>query len=95
MNRFNFADCSGVILDACKPHGIWFDAEELRRIVAFIRGGGMDVARAKERRKLEIERHRLEQAADDSQRYASGFQPLVPESIASARDLLRFLLDKK
>ena len=37
MNRFNFARSSGVILDSCKPHGIWFDPDELRRIVAFIR----------------------------------------------------------
>lgn len=95
MNRFNFADCSGVILDACKPHGVWFDPDELRRIVAFIHGGGLDVARAKERRKLELERRRLEQAREDPRAGSSGFTPPVPDSIASARDLLRFLLDRK
>lgn len=93
MNRFNFADCSGVILDACKPHGIWFDPDELRRIVEFIRGGGLDMARVKERRNLEIERRRIEQAAADPGRYATGFTPPAPHAIASARDLLRFLLD--
>ena len=77
MNRFNFANCSGVILDVCKPHWIWFDPDELRRIVAFIRGGGMDVARAKERRQLELERSQIEQ---------------VPAAVASARDLLRVFL---
>lgn len=92
MNRFNFADCSGVILDACKPHGVWFDADELRRIVAFIRGGGLDVARAKERQKLEFERRRLEQAAQDPERNASGFQPPVPDAISAASDLLKFFL---
>ena len=56
MNRFNFAGCSGVVLDVCKPHGVWFDADELRRIVAFIRGGGLDEAREKELRDLELER---------------------------------------
>ena len=91
MNRFNFADCSGVILDACKPHGVWFDADELRRIVEFIRGGGLDVARAKERTKLELERRRLEQAAADPSRGASGFVPPLPASVASARGLLRLL----
>jgi Zn-finger nucleic acid-binding protein len=94
MNRFNFADCSGVILDACKPHGIWFDPDELRRIVAFIRGGGMDVARGNQRRKLEDARRSLDQAAADSESFSGGFQPPVPDSIASARDLLRFLLVK-
>jgi hypothetical protein len=52
----------------------------------------MDVARAKERRKLELERRRLEQAADDSRPGAGAFTPPAPASIASARDLLHFLL---
>jgi len=95
MNRFNFADCSGVVLDACKPHGVWFDPDELRRIVAFIQGGGLDVARKKERRKLELERRRLEMAKEDPRTGSSGFTPPMPDSIASARDLLKFLLDSK
>jgi Zn-finger nucleic acid-binding protein len=38
MNRVNFAQCSHVIVDVCKPHGTWFDKDELRRTVEFIRG---------------------------------------------------------
>ena len=91
MNRFNFAGCSGVILDACKPHGVWFDPDELRRIAEFIRGGGMDAARARERRSLELEHRRLKQTADDARLGAGGFTPPAPDSIASARDLVRFL----
>ncbi|MBI5246778.1 MAG: zf-TFIIB domain-containing protein [Elusimicrobia bacterium] len=101
MNRFNFADCSGVILDVCKPHGVWFDPDELRRIVAFIQGGGMDVARAKERAKLEVERKRLERATADAKAAQSsgefdGFsvQFRTATSVYSARDLLRFIVDK-
>lgn len=48
MNRVNFARCSHVIVDVCGPHGTWFDKDELRRIVEFIRAGGMDRARQKE-----------------------------------------------
>ena len=92
MNRFNFAGCSGVILDACKPHGVWFDADELRRIVEFIRGGGLDVARGKELQAIELERHRLEQAADDIQRPLNEFQPPVPRHITSAAGLLAHFL---
>jgi Zn-finger nucleic acid-binding protein len=95
MNRFNFADCSGVILDACKPHGIWFDPDELRRIVAFIRGGGMDVARAHERRKLEEERHRLELAGPAERAPIVDLHPGARDTVASARDLLRLLLENK
>lgn len=62
MNRVNFARCSGVIIDVCRDHGSWFDRDELRRIVEFIRGGGMGVAREREMLRLEEERRRLERA---------------------------------
>ena len=48
MNRVNYAKRSGVILDVCKGHGLWFDQDELRRILAFIAGGGLDRARERE-----------------------------------------------
>lgn len=94
MNRFNFASCSGVVLDSCKPHGVWFDPDELRRIVEFIRGGGLDLAREKERLSIELERRRLAQASAYSERRPSEFQPPMPDSIAATRDLLRFMLGK-
>ncbi len=59
MNRFNFAGSSGVILDACKPHGVWFDPDELRRIVAFIRGGGLDQARERTLQEIRETERRL------------------------------------
>jgi Zn-finger nucleic acid-binding protein len=62
MQRVNFAKCSGVILDVCKLHGSWFDRDELQRIVEFIRGGGLDRARAKEKADLDQARRRLETA---------------------------------
>jgi Zn-finger nucleic acid-binding protein len=61
MNRLNFARCSGVIVDLCKGHGTWFDREELRRIVEFIRAGGLEASRAKEKEQLAEERRRLQQ----------------------------------
>ncbi len=45
MNHRNFAHCSGVVLDWCAEHGNWFDRNELQRIVAFIRNGGLRKAR--------------------------------------------------
>ncbi len=47
MNRLNFAHISGVVVDVCKGHGIWFDRDELRHIVEFIREGGMELSRGK------------------------------------------------
>lgn len=40
MSRRNFAHRSGVIIDICKKHGVWFDADELPRILAWVRVGG-------------------------------------------------------
>ena len=45
MNRVNFAHCSHVVVDVCQKHGTWFDKDELRRIVEFIRSGGLNKAR--------------------------------------------------
>ncbi len=60
MNRTNFASYSGVVIDICTQHGIWFDRDELRRVIEFIRAGGMDKSREKELEKLDIERSRIE-----------------------------------
>jgi Zn-finger nucleic acid-binding protein len=53
MNRVNFAHCSGVIVNVCNRHGTWFDRDELRRIVEFVRAGGMERARTEEKADLE------------------------------------------
>src|ERR1700674_1552642 len=40
MNRQNYGRKSGVILDICGAHGIWFDLDELPRVLAWVQGGG-------------------------------------------------------
>jgi Zn-finger nucleic acid-binding protein len=62
MNRVNFARCSNVIVDVCKPHGTWFDRDELRRIVEFIRGGGLETARSREIAELAQRKRELNSA---------------------------------
>ena len=47
MGRRNYARHSGVIIDLCKDHGAWFDADELPRIIAWVRGGGLTDAKRK------------------------------------------------
>ncbi len=66
MNRVNFGKRSGVIVDSCAKHGTWFDADELRRVVEFVRDGGLDRARAIEKEQLEDERRRLSLAHDSA-----------------------------
>jgi Zn-finger nucleic acid-binding protein len=48
MNRTNFGKRSGVIIDVCKPHGVWFDCDELGQVIDFIMRGGLDEARRRE-----------------------------------------------
>ena len=59
MNRSNFNRASGVIIDVCKRHGVWFDANELQAIVGFIQKGGMEIARQRQITDLKDERTRL------------------------------------
>lgn len=65
MNRSNFARSSGVIVDICKRHGVWFDADELPAIVDFIQKGGMEIARQRE--KIELDEARGKLRADQFQ----------------------------
>jgi Zn-finger nucleic acid-binding protein len=62
MNRVNFAHCSHVVVDVCNQHGTWFDKDELRRIVEFIRAGGLEAARARELAELDAQRRQLKSA---------------------------------
>jgi Zn-finger nucleic acid-binding protein len=53
MNRVNFAHCSNVVVDVCRTHGTWFDRDELRRVVEFIRAGGMEKERVRQMAELD------------------------------------------
>lgn len=70
MQRRHYARKSGVIIDICRNHGIWFDADELHRILKWIRRGGIEYARrevAKDDLRWEQSlesRRRAQQAAD-------------------------------
>ena len=84
-------------MDVCKGHGSWFDRDELRRIVEFIRSGGLEASRAREKSELQEERRRLNQErlalqADRSSSLGWGEDQRL-SGIASARGLLKFLLD--
>lgn len=59
MNRMNFAQSSGVVLDVCKSHGVWLDRGELQRVLGFVEAGGLSVARERQREKLVEEQRRL------------------------------------
>ena len=97
MNRNNFARVSGVIIDTCKTHGVWFDAEELPQVIEFIRKGGMEHSRQKEKAQLEAERSRLkaEQFTQSVDRFKHEKQSPFPRTKSSMaiREFIDFILD--
>jgi Zn-finger nucleic acid-binding protein len=59
MLRRNFRESSGVIVDVCSAHGVWFDRGELATIIEFAKTGAMAkaerdvVERAETRKRLD------------------------------------------
>ena len=98
MNRINFARCSGVVVDVCKGHGTWFDRDELHEIVEFIRGGGLELSREKEKRELESQRAqlRMEETIAAGRARSHSFSYSEEEKvngISATAVLLKFLLE--
>jgi Zn-finger nucleic acid-binding protein len=48
MNRVNFGRVSGIVVDLCKGHGVWFDPGELQAVVHFVANGGLERMRESE-----------------------------------------------
>ncbi|NNE65930.1 MAG: hypothetical protein HKN33_05130 [Pyrinomonadaceae bacterium] len=97
MNRNNFAKVSGVIIDTCKGHGVWFDAEELPLVIEFIRKGGLEYSRQKEKAHLDAERSRIkaEQFTKSVDRFKHESASPFPQSKQSLaiRQFIDFILD--
>ena len=99
MNRMNFARCSGVIVDVCRGHGTWFDRDELRAIIEFIRAGGLHLSRQKEKREIALEREQLRHAqlianlkSPDSLSFSDDERL---SGISATSHMLEFLIDGK
>lgn len=68
MLRNNFGRISGILLDSCREHGLWFDASELESLLRWIRsGGGQRSRRRQEEESRQVERDvRLRQILSDT-----------------------------
>jgi Zn-finger nucleic acid-binding protein len=69
MNRQAFGRISGVIVDVCRSHGVWFDAGELSEVLSFVARGGLDRARQKEKEEM---REAARSARSDALRASMG-----------------------
>lgn len=69
MDRYNYGDKSGVILDRCRKHGLFLDPGEFEAIQRFIELGGHELARKSrtlrnQKAAMRKERDEVERAAD-------------------------------
>jgi Zn-finger nucleic acid-binding protein len=97
MNRMNFARCSGVIIDVCRGHGTWFDRDELRAIIEFIRAGGLQLSRQKEKREIAFEREQLRHeqfvtSLTEARAFSYSDEDQL-NGFSAARGLLKFLIE--
>jgi Zn-finger nucleic acid-binding protein len=67
MLRTNYASGSGIIVDVCREHGVWFDRGELTAIVDFLENGGWERVKKRERDRLAEEVSALEGRARNAQ----------------------------
>jgi Zn-finger nucleic acid-binding protein len=98
MLPVNFAKRSGIVIDVCREHGVWFDRDELHQVVRFISAGGyLEETIEKERERLEAERRHLQQSlyppvhGADAALLPSGPEVDVQAIVASARHVLELL----
>jgi Zn-finger nucleic acid-binding protein len=86
MHRTNFRKRSGVILDECRAHGTWLDADELEQIAGFILSGGLaEVQQLAEAERAAALRRESSEAARAAYGLGMGSRGNVPEE----RGLLR------
>ncbi len=90
----NFAHRSGIIINLCKSHGVWFDGEKLQLILDWIRSGGLAAANAEAERTLAenqsaSERARYPHSVLLTDPHDSGIPNIFPGIINSLFDIFR------
>ncbi len=69
MNRMNYGKQSGILLDRCPAHGLWFDGDELDAVLRWVRLGGERLAAERDarevREKASLARFRVEPKAPE------------------------------
>jgi Zn-finger nucleic acid-binding protein len=85
MFRRNMGPGSGLILDVCKDHGVWFDHDELVRALEFAAAGGLERVREREKRRIEGERARRDELAGklpvEPREFDGGPTPTLEDSV--------------
>lgn len=94
MARKNYGNRSGIILDVCPQHGVWFDQDELARILSWVRKGGLTAAQREELDELNRRTRALQdiaaQSTDLTDPHSLGYIPVFTTA-SFASSLLRML----
>lgn len=80
---------SGVVIDVCGEHGLWFDADELARALGWIRAGGLESVRrdvAKLKGSPDQNRRRQLPVSEESQEKLGRALAEATERLARSRD---------
>jgi len=78
MLRRNFGDASGVVVDVCTRHGVWFDRGELVQVLEFCASGALDRARAEAAERADASRRMRD--------FQSRLQPVASNNEAPSVD---------
>ncbi len=92
MNRVNYAKRSGVVLDVCKEHGLWFDRDELRRVLVFIQEGGLDRSRERDLEALKEAQRAADRPAASGDGFGLGLDSPPPSTWITGTSLTSLLL---
>jgi Zn-finger nucleic acid-binding protein len=97
MTRINFERTSGILIDRCRDHGVWFDATELDAVLRWIKLGGEraseELAAAEARaRESQLRFKVVPKSPEDSRALLFGDSPHDPAVDAIPR-IVRWILD--
>jgi Zn-finger nucleic acid-binding protein len=91
MHRRNYGRRSGVLIDLCGEHGVWFDMKELDRIIHWVKAGGLGDARKWEQQQQSAQQ-RLDSMMDNMRKTRQQWDTPVGGS-ARAGSFLDGILD--
>jgi Zn-finger nucleic acid-binding protein len=94
MNRSAFGRVSGVVVDVCRKHGVWFDAGELFEVVRFVVSGGLARARERELVDMADEERRLRAARSHADEAGVLGTSVAPIAMGIGRTPLAGLTDE-
>lgn len=81
MNRRNFGARSGVIVDRCSRHGVWLDGGEMRRLLLWVKAGGLEYDR---QQRDQMREDRRKEKSDLSVRDGGIVLPMGRRSVAES-----------